>query len=209
MKGLLKKDFYLTRSLGKSYLLILAIFALLAVFGVYTPTFLTPYLTLMCVMCPINLFSYDELSRWDKYAAALPAGRQGVVMARYLFTLLLTLAALVLVTVIEVVTFYLGVSEESTLIDTMLSGAIPVTTGVLINALLLPLLFKFGTQKARIYLMVLVGLGMGAVFGLMAIFGEPNGLTVPLLLLLLSLVCVLSLIPSYFVSLRIYQKKDL
>lgn len=209
MRGLLQKDFYLTRSLGKGYLLILAIFALLAVFGVYTPTFLTPYLTLMCVMCPINLFSYDELSRWDKYAAALPAGRQGVVMARYLFTLLLTLAALVLVTVIEVVTFYLGVSEESTLIDTMLSGAIPVTTGVLINALLLPLLFKFGTQKARIYLMVLVGLGMGAVFGLMAIFGEPNGLTVPLLLLLLSLVCVLSLIPSYFVSLRIYQKKDL
>lgn len=210
MNGLLKKDFYLMRSLARSYLLILAVFGLLTLTGIYDATFLASFLAVMCIMFPVNLFAYDEQAKWDKYAAALPTGRAGVVGARYLFALIVCLGTLALVSVIQAAAFLLGKGED-TLADTLFSGLIPAAYGTLMNAVLLPLLFKFGAQKGRVYLLVVMGLGVGCVFGVIAAFGklglDLSGFLLPLTLF--PILCVLSLLPSYFISLRIYQKKDL
>ena len=45
------------------------------------------------MVLPISSFSYDEAAKWDRYAAVLPVGRTAVVKARYLFLLLVLLAA--------------------------------------------------------------------------------------------------------------------
>ena len=108
MKGLLQKDFYLMRTLARSYAFILGVFFLLSLTGVYDGTFLCTFLVLMCVMIPANTFSYDEQAKWDKYAASLPAGRPGVVRAKYLFTLLVSLAALALAALLQALLFFLG-----------------------------------------------------------------------------------------------------
>ena len=60
MKGLLQKDFYLMRTLARSYAFILGVFFLLSLTGVYDGTFLCTFLVLMCVMIPANTFSYDS-----------------------------------------------------------------------------------------------------------------------------------------------------
>ena len=108
MKGLLQKDFYLMRTLARSYAFILGVFFLISLTGVYDGTFLCTFLVLMCVMIPANTFSYDEQAKWDKYAVSLPAGRPGVVRAKYLFTLLVSLAALALAALLQALLFFLG-----------------------------------------------------------------------------------------------------
>lgn len=211
MKGLVWKDIYLMRSLGRSYLLILAVFTVLTFTGIYDATFTASFLSLLCIMIPVNIFAYDEQAKWDKYAAALPPGRAGVVQARYIFTLIVGLAALALVVAIQTILFFLRRPEETTLIDVLFSGLLPDAFGILMNAILLPLLFKFGAQKGRMYLMVAVGCCVGAVFGGLAILNDTS-FQVGAILLPLSLIpilCFLSLIPSYVISLHIYQKKDL
>ena len=78
MMGLIKKDVYLSLSMLKSYVVVAAVFALLTMTGIYDISFFVTYLSVMCIMIPVNLFAYDEQARWDKYAAALPAGRAGM-----------------------------------------------------------------------------------------------------------------------------------
>ena len=134
MKGLLQKDFYLMRTLARSYAFILGVFFLISLTGVYDGTFLCTFLVLMCVMIPANTFSYDEQAKWDKYAVSLPAGRPGVVRAKYLFTLLVSLAALALAALLQALLFFLGRAGTATLLEAELSAVAPAGFGILMTS---------------------------------------------------------------------------
>ena len=211
MKGLLQKDFYLMRTLARSYAFILGVFFLIYLTGVYDGTFLCTFLVLMCVMIPANTFSYDEQAKWDKYAASLPAGRPGVVRAKYLFTLLVSLAALALAALLQALLFFLGRAGTATLLEAELSAVAPAGFGILMTAILLPLLFRFGSQRGRLYLVLVVAVLTGGTVGGAMVLSEA-GLGASILLTLLAaapLVGLVALVPSYFLSLRSYREKDL
>ena len=79
------------------------------------------------------------------------------------------------------------------------------------NAILLPLLFKFGSQKGRLYLVLALGVGVGVIFGGLTGLKE-MGLSLSELrlpLFVLPVVGLLALIPSYLLSKRIFFHKDL
>ena len=211
MMGLIKKDVYLSLSMLKSYVVAAAVFALLTMTGIYDISFFVTYLSVMCIMIPVNLFAYDEQARWDKYAAALPAGRAGMVKARYLFTILICFGTLVFALLLQlIVALFTGVQgQERT--DLLLSGLLPTAYGIFMNAVLLPLLFKFGSQKGRIYLILALGVGVGVIFGGLTglkRMGIPlSALTVPFFAL--PVAGLLVLMPSYLLSKRILFQKDL
>ena len=211
MMGLIKKDVYLSLSMLKSYVVVAAVFALLTMTGIYDISFFVTYLSVMCIMIPVNLFAYDEQARWDKYAAALPAGRAGMVKARYLFTILICFGTLVFALLLQlIVALFTGVQgQERT--DLLLSGLLPTVYGIFMNAVLLPLLFKFGSQKGRIYLILALGVGVGVIFGGLTglkKMGIPlSALTVPFFAL--PVAGLLVLMPSYLLSKRILFQKDL
>lgn len=211
MMGLIKKDVYLSLSMLKSYVVVAAVFALLTMTGIYDISFFVTYLSVMCIMIPVNLFAYDEQARWDKYAAALPAGRAGMVKARYLFTILICFGTLVFALLLQlIVALFTGVQgQERT--DLLLSGLLPTAYGIFMNAVLLPLLFKFGSQKGRLYLILALGVGVGVIFGGLTglkRMGIPlSALTVPFFAL--PVAGLLVLMPSYLLSKRILFQKDL
>lgn len=211
MTGLIKKDFYLSVSMFKSYVLVAAVFALLTLAGVYEISFFITYMSVMCIMIPVNLFAYDEQARWDKYAAALPSGRAGVVKARYLFTVLICLGSLLFALLLQLIVALVSGAQGQERVDLLLSGLFPAAYGCIMNAILLPLLFKFGSQKGRIYLILALGVGVGVIFGGLTGLKE-MGLSlseVSLPLTILPIVGLLALIPSYLLSRRIFFHKDL
>lgn len=210
MMGLVKKDFYLAGVLFKSYLMILAVFVVLSLVGVYDGTFLASFLSLMCIMLPVNVFSYDEQAKWDKYAAALPGGRTGVVRARYLFTLLVSLGSVALGGAAGALTFLLDPPADTTLWEMVVSVTGASSVGILLNAFLLPLMFKFGVQKGRLYMVLVFAVLFGALFGSVTFLASMGGLeTLALPLVALPVVGLLALVPSYLLSLRVFRKKDL
>ena len=154
MTGLVRKDFYLSVSMFKSYVLVALVFAMLTFAGIYDSSFFVAYVSVMCIMIPVNLFAYDEQARWDKYAAALPGGRRGVVMARYLFTTLVCVGSMVFSILLHLAAGLASGAQAQERMDLLLSGLIPAAYGCLMNAVLLPLLFKFGSQKGRLYLLL-------------------------------------------------------
>lgn len=211
MTGLIKKDFYLSVSMFKSYVLVAAVFALLTLAGIYDISFFVTYMSVMCIMIPVNLFAYDEQARWDKYAAALPSGRAGVVKARYLFTILVCLGSLLFALLLQLIVALVPGAQGQERVDLLLSGLFPAAYGCFMNAILLPLLFKFGSQKGRIYLILALGVGVGVIFGGLTGLKEMGfSLSeVSLPLTVLPVVGLLALIPSYLLSRRIFFHKDL
>ncbi len=211
MTGLVKKDLYLSLSMFKSYVAVAAVFAALTAFGIYDISFFVTYVSIMCIMIPVNLFAYDEQARWDKYAAALPSGRAGVVKARYLFTVLVCAGSLVFSLLLQSLVALFSGAQGQERVDLLLSGLLPAAYSCFMNAILLPLLFKFGSQKARLYLILVLGVGVGVIFGGLTGLKE-MGLSLSALrlpLFVLPVMGLLALIPSYLLSKRIFFHKDL
>ena len=211
MMGLVKKDFYLAAGLARSYLIVAAIFLVLSLAGIYEFSFLSSFMSLLCIMLPVNVFSYDEQAKWDKYAAALPGGRRAVVQARYVFTLIVSAGAVVLGGAVGAAACLLDPTAGETLWEMVLSTAAGGSVGILLNAVMLPLMFKFGVQKGRLYLAlvlaILFGAFLGGVAALASAVQEPSALILPLAAI--PAAGLLALVPSYFLSLRIFRKKDL
>ena len=211
MMGLVKKDFYLAAGLARSYLIVAAIFLVLSLAGIYEFSFLSSFMSLLCIMLPVNVFSYDEQAKWDKYAAALPGGRRAVVQARYVFTLIVSAGAVVLGGAVGAAASLLDPTTGEMLWEMVLSTAAGGSVGILLNAVMLPLMFKFGVQKGRLYLAlvlaILFGAFLGGVAALASAVQEPSVLILPLAAI--PAAGLLALVPSYFLSLRIFRKKDL
>lgn len=214
MIGMLMKELYVMKSIGKSYLLVVLIFGALAATGVYNLSFFSAMCGMLLITMPMTGFAYDEQAGWDKYAASTPAGRRGVVRGKYLFSLALWLAVMVLTLLFFSVVTLASSKEISAGVD-MLQGVAVTSLGLLMVDILLPILFKFGSQKGRVILMLVVGVTVGATVAALSLFRNmsdsvqtfQSGLS--LASILLPVLVLGGFAISYFTSLAIYQKKEL
>ena len=156
MTGLILKDFLILRKTLRSYLLMLAIYVAVAFLGYLSASFVGGFMMVMVSMLPMNVFAYDKQAKWDVYGLSLPVGRTKTVAARYLAVLIMFAASAVLTTVLGVALNIAGRMEER-LEEYLLSCAICVVIAMLINAVMLPLLYKFGPERARIMLFGVMG----------------------------------------------------
>ena len=108
MFGFVCKDFLVGRKNILYYFGFLVIYGVLSAMGVFPYSVLAGLVALVGLMLPMSSFAYDDQARWEKFAAATPAGRRGVVGGKYLFALLCTAGASVLVGAILTVMALLG-----------------------------------------------------------------------------------------------------
>ena len=170
MTGLILKDFLILRKTLRSYLLMLAIYVAVAFLGYWSASFVGGFMMVMVSMLPMNVFAYDKQAKWDVYGLSLPVGRTKTVAARYLAVLIMFAASAVLTTVLGVVLNLAGRMEES-LGEYLLACAICVVMSMLVNAMMLPFLYKFGPERAR---MMFFG-AMGMIVLLVVILLIPFG----------------------------------
>lgn len=169
MTGLMLKDYFILRKALRSYLAVAAIYIALAFSGTWSPEFLGGFLLVMVSVLPMNVFAYDQQAKWDTYGLALPVGRTKTVAARYLVTLVLSLGTVAMISVLGIVLGAMGRLEEPA--SYLFTCVVCALMGVVLNAVLLPLLYKFGPERARI---VLYGL-MGAMVAVGWVFLVPLG----------------------------------
>lgn len=162
MTGLIWKDLLVLRKQMKSYLIILALYLVLAALGLFPISVVSATLEIILLMLPLSAFTYDEMSHWDRYAAALPVGRRTMVAARYLFTLGVALLAAV-VGVICSLLFSLVSSEP--LGENLVAVVVCLGIGLFYADLLLPLCYKLGPERARPWLYVVIFLPILLVVG--------------------------------------------
>ena len=217
MKGLLLKDIYLLKAYGKTYLLLLAFYAVLGFMN--GASFFSILIAVILLILPLNAFAYDEQARWDKFAVALPGGRRAVVRAKYQFLFLVLAGLFIVALAVNLLLLAAGRSADAELEGVLLSVGGTLLAGTLLNLILFPLLFKFGTQKSRLILALIMGvafaaLGIGVVILSMGggpDFQWPPHLSTPTPVLIVAAAAVLTAavaLISYRISCRVYDKKE-
>ena len=206
MLGFIKKDLLTIKSNLKILLVIFVVFAIMAFNGDMSISFLPPYMSVMIMM---STFSYDAYNKWDSYASTLPNGRKNIVTSKYLSTIILILCTTFIV-------FILGIlcsTLNNVKIDFLELFATIFAT-ILCEAIMYPIIFKFGIEKARIGIfalifgIILLGellinyINVGKVLNSLSFFNNWWIIIFPLLVIIM-------LFSSYLISLKIYMKKEL
>ncbi len=155
MTGLILKDLLILRKTLRSYLFMLIVYAGIAFTGVWSADIVGVLMVVMVVMLPMNVFAYDKQAKWDTYGLALPVGRTKTVAARYLCVLLLCLLSVGLTAILGVMLYAAGRVEEP--VEFLVSCSVMGLMSVLVNAIMLPFLYKFGPERARMMFFGIMG----------------------------------------------------
>lgn len=207
MKGLLRKDVYQMWKYYKIYY-VLAIIMEIASILASGNLFLAVYpLVLMC-MVPSNMQTVDESGKWELYCGTLPCTRKQVVTGKYLIGPMMAFPVLVLVAVCQCLQMGLaGNFTWGSLRDVLL---VCLTMVLLMPAVSLPLMFKFGTTKSRMVQFVVLGIFIAVVIIWTLLMNQSNpylpdlsGGVLPVLVM-----AVVYLL-SWRLSVSFYEKRDL
>lgn len=204
MIGLLKKDLYVADKTGRLLLVLALVFSLLPSLRSFGCTY-----AMMLVMIPLNAIAYDEKSRWDRYAAMLPYRAEQLVWSKYLLAYLFTLlggAIIVVSAAIQGAATGAADWRETLEMTAMLAGSM-----LFVTALGLPALYRFGAEKGRYVMILVMGVGVGAALALMGIFGELPALPdlpLPAAILGLAVLAAGATYVSFRVSVGFYKKRQ-
>ena len=116
--------------------------------------FLSFYPCLLAGMIPGTLLAYDEQSKWDAYSGALACTRSQLVSAKYLVGLGLEAAMLLLC--VAASAFRMSRNGAITGVELLLQAGIMVLISLIVPAVTLPLMFRFGVEKGRVAFFVVV-----------------------------------------------------
>lgn len=169
MTGLIIKDFLILRKTLRTYLFIMIVYTAIAFSGVWTADIVGVLMVVVLMMLPMNIFAYDKQCQWDTYGLALPVGRTKTVAARYLCVLLLCVLSVALTALLGAALYAAGRIDEPA--EFMVTCSVMGLMSVLVNAIMLPFLYKFGPERAR---MMFLGI-LGGIFLLFAVILLPLG----------------------------------
>lgn len=154
MLGLIYKDFVvLKRSLCFFGLWFL-------VFGIFcgffsSVDFFCGAISVFAAILPLTTLSYDSQCDWEAYALTLPISRRSLALSRYLFTLVLTLAAALCNLILRVF-----LANDGSFLHTLAVVGAIAGISLLTAAVMLPLVYKFGVEKGRLFLIFAVFLAV-------------------------------------------------
>lgn len=220
MTGLILKDFLVMKKTLRYYVFLMAVYSFFAFTGTFTYSIIAGFGVMLGSMAPMSAYAYDEQARWDRFAGATPVGRKGVVTARYLFAAILLLVGWVVASLVSLAVVHFGKAEAAVWWEPLVVSALVCLVGLLLDSMLLPVIFKFGSEKSRVISMII----FVSVFGGMALLSYMDGYgsldlsgldrtfsALPPAVLLAAPVVVILLLfwLSYRISVGIYLKKEL
>ena len=218
MIGLVIKDFLILRKTLRTYVLVFAIYVGLALTGAWAAEFVGGMMMVMTAVLPMNIFAYDKQAKWDTYGLALPVGRTKTVAARYLCVLLLCLFSFALIVALGFIMSVLGRFEDTDAYETYLvSCAVCGLVGMLVSAVMVPLMYKFGPERARLFLYGLGGLIIAGAILFFKVFGgvewleslgEPTSAQLAAVPFIAAIAGAVLLALSFLLSRHFYGTKD-
>ena len=199
MKALLLKDTYVIWKQMKIFLLIILVFSAIP------SGFNSAFAVIYAAMMPYTAMAYDERSKWDQMAAMMPYSTRDIVLGKYVFGWLCIAAAMVLSALFQGLLSFLGASLSLALL------AMSALSGLCVLAITLPVMFRFGVEKGRLAMFLIIFLVCSTAGGISSItISEGSGATFAvqnLLLLILLVAAVVLTAVSVPLSMRFYRER--
>lgn len=214
MKSLILKDLYNIGHNAKSMLFILVIFAVafIPTSGVEGYIFMC---AILCSMMIVTTFSFDDTSKWTRYAMITPISKKDLVAGKFIvlaiFCVIGSLFGMVVGAIggviLKKVSFDLaGIGEL--LFLTLVAWVISLILG----SISIPLVFKFGAEKGRVLILVSFLIPAAICFGiyqLLVILGVEMTDQLFILLCCSPIVAFIWCYVMYQISYQIFAKQEL
>ncbi len=198
MKGLLYKDLCILLKQMKIVLVMVPLFCLFtSSYDVFT-VFFALYIS---ILTPVSLLSFDERSKWDTFAGMLPYSTRSLVFSKYVCGWLVlgyTLIFYAVGLIIASPTHRFGQ-------DSLFQLTLFLSVALLLQGLYYPVLFRFGVEKGRLAMIIVMAVAGGVGFGLFPVV-TALGLSGFAPLVGILLLCVVVCGGSVFVSEKQYRK---
>ena len=152
MKGLLLKDFCILKKQIKLMVVFVIFYAIWAV-AAKMPTMMGTMVILLSIMMPISSMSYDEAGQWYRYAFSLPIPRRTLVLSKYVLGFLVSLGGLVVSAIGNIIVLSLTNWENAWESWLTIIGFLEL--GVIFLSIIIPILFKYGVEKGRLFIVVI------------------------------------------------------
>ena len=189
MSALLLKDYYVIFRQMKIFLLLILVFSCIP--GTFYSTFAVVYAS----MLPYTALAYDERSRWDQMAAMMPYSARDVVLSKYLFgwiaVAVSAAATFVLQTILSVI--WLSDVEGPSILD-----------------ITLPMMFRFGVEKGRLAMFLIIFLVCASAGGIATIEQSSldGGFYLSLSLVPAAIAAVVLTVVSIPLAIRFYGRRS-
>ena len=205
MIGLMRKDLFVADKSGRLLLILALVFSVIPSMGAFGST----YAMMMALMMPLNSIAYDEKSKWDRYAAMLPYRAGQLVWSKYLLSYFFTLLG---GGIIVLGTFLRGmVTGAADWHETAEMSVMLAVVMLFITAVGLPVLYRFGSEKGRLAMILIMGVGVGAALGVMGVFGKlpklPE-LPLPVVICIIAALAIAATYTSFRLSVHFYKKRQ-
>ena len=119
---------------------------------------------------PLSTITYDEQCKWDKYAAMLPYTPWQIVWSKYVLTFLCLFAGAAMILLASAMRAVYG---EGLLYGEELLGNLALLLAVLLMLdVSLPLVYRFGSEKGRLVMILVMLACLAAGMGVSRLVGE-------------------------------------
>lgn len=211
MKGLILKDLLNLKGNVKFILLFIIMFGFMSSLGDGNVNNFIGVIIVLCTTMIVSTFSYDDLNKWDSYVLTMPIKRNDIVLSKYLTMLIFSFIGVLVSLIVSVIIGYF----KNTLVlnETLLINALILSVSVCFGSLILPLVYKFGTERARL-LMILCflvpTLALLVFKSILENISSPISIEIIFNTLAYSLpfIATFLFVVSYFISSKIYSKKE-
>lgn len=218
MRGLIIKDFLYLKNTWKNLLIIFIGSVLISIaLGNYLLAICA--LPLILLTNTINTFQTDEFFNTDSYTLSLPLTRKQIISARFIYTFIMVITSFFVGLVIYYLVYFIAKPNYNGLNTDMLKYLIMLEgTSLLVDSIFYPIIYKVGCEKSRLVLLsiVMLLLGIGSILSVyinvfdkdfidfvsIVNYIQRNGVQV------LSILVVISITISYFLSIMFYKKRD-
>ncbi|MCH7321979.1 ABC-2 transporter permease [Solibacillus sp. MA9] len=207
MMSLVLKDLLNLQSYLKTIIVFVVFYSILS-FSMDDVSFVAGMLIILFAMIPISSFTYDQQAKWDVFGHTLPVTRKQMVQSKYVVALLFIVMGLVISLIITVtVTFIKESSVE--VVGLFASNSMVASVGLILLAVMLPLIYKFGVEKSRIMLLAISSMPIIALL-LLSNLGVtiPSNIDWQKVTYIVPVIALIIFTISYYISHNIYDKKD-
>ena len=156
MKGLLLKDWYLTLKYGRMQLIFAVVYGVVGAVLPETNAFVALPVMLIALL-PNTIFAYDEREKWTTYVRALPVTDAQYVTGKYLYGTICLAVYFALLTAVNLAFRTEGFAGQFTMF---------FVGGLLMPTIMMPFMFRFGTEKGRLTYLIVFGSAMAAALAL-------------------------------------------
>lgn len=203
MKGLLLNDIYQINKYCRMFFLLTLVF-LVAAFFSEDYQFLFCYSFILLGALPMKLTAFDEKSKWNLYSQTLPITKTEFVSAKYLIGLLSSFPIVLLTAAARAIQMIQAGSFI--LVDFASFVGCIIAICLFLPALILPFVFRFGVEKARILQSVL----LGSLCVLISLFSSTWEIELTSTVKLLTFAGIVLLYAiSWGISISVYRHRDL